>query len=317
MADCVGPWNIASFSAARYALVGMNISVPLTEASSISIGATLESAAQVIDRVDARLLLQHALGVEHAHLITHRDDPIAKATHAAFLGLIAQRCKGVPIAYITGRREFFGVDFSVTPAVLIPRPETELLVELALEHISESAQARILELGTGSGAIAISIAKLRPNSSIVAVDISSSALAIACDNAARILGLPCPARIQFLQSDWFEGLAGQRFDLVVCNPPYVADADPHLAQGDLRFEPSGALLGGRDGLEAIRSIVSRAQSHLLPGGWIMLEHGYDQAEQCRVLASQAGFSRVATHADLAGIPRVLTAAQNQAAQSLA
>ena len=281
-------------------------SSPLAE-SSTSIDATLELAAQVIDRVDARLLLQHTLGVEHAHLITHRHDPVAIAAHAAFLALVAQRRDGMPIAYITRRREFFGVDFTVTPAVLIPRPETELLVELALEQILESAQARILDLGTGSGAIAISIAKLRPNSSIVAVDLSSSALAVARDNAARILGRPCPARIRFLQSDWFEALAGQRFDLVVCNPPYVADADPHLVQGDLRFEPSGALLGGRDGFEAIRKVVSHTPPHLLPGGWIMMEHGYDQAEQCRALASQAGFSSVATYPDLAGIPRVLTA----------
>ena len=288
----------------------------MAKPTSLRIDETLERAAEVIERVDARLLLQHTLGVEHAHLITHREDPIGNAAQAAFLGLVAQRREGTPIAYITGQREFFGLEFSVTPAVLIPRPETELLVELALEHISESAPARILDLGTGSGAIAISIAKLRPNSRIVAVDTSQSALAVARDNAARLLGRPCPARIQFLQGDWFDGLAGQRFDLIVCNPPYVADTDPHLLQGDLRFEPRGALLGGYDGLEAIRRIMSRARAHLLPGGWFMMEHGYDQADQCRALALQVGFSTIATHADLAGIPRVLTGTCNQPTPSV-
>ncbi len=205
-----------------------------------------------------------------------------------------------PSAYIVGRREFFGLEFLTTPAVLIPRPETELLVELALARIPENQPCRVLDLGTGSGAIAISIAMNRLSAVVTAVDQSREALGMARENAVR-LGVP---DLRLLQSNWFSTLTGEVFDLIVSNPPYVEAADPHLKQGDVRFEPLSALASGADGLDDIRRIAAAVPQHLKPGGWLLFEHGYNQGESCREILVQQGFSAVETFRDLAGLERV-------------
>jgi release factor glutamine methyltransferase len=212
---------------------------------------------------------------------------------------LERRAAGEPIAYLTGACEFYGLEFRVTPAVLIPRPETELLVDLALERLPAAGRARVLDLGTGSGCIAVTLAHLRPQLEVWAADVSPAALEVARDNARRLL-----APVRFRRSDWLAGQAGERFDLILANPPYVAAHDPHLSQGDLRFEPACALVAGEDGLDDIRRIVAAAPAHLAPGGWLLFEHGYDQARRCRALLAAAGFARVASWRDLAGIERV-------------
>jgi len=252
-------------------------------------------------RLEAQVLLSHALHQPRAWLIAHDRDILGAAQVDVFTTLLERRLAGEPIAYITGEREFYGLSFKVTPAVLIPRPETELLVELALAQLPEGQALRVLDLGTGSGAIAIAIAKHRPQATVNAVDISPAALEVARENA-RQLNLP---NVHFIPSTWFSALPPQeKFDVIVSNPPYIAERDPHLAQGDLRFEPVAALASGKDGLDDIRAIVAGAPSHLAPGGWLLFEHGYDQAEACRELLQQAGFLAVSSSADLAGIERV-------------
>lgn len=269
-----------------------------------------------LDPVDARALLRHVLGVDDARLIAHPGQALTSAQRARFSALVARRRAGEPVAYITGLREFFSLEFKVTPAVLIPRPETELLVEFALERIGPDEVCRVLDLGTGSGCVAVCIAKHRPLAQVVAVDSSAAALAVARDNAQRLLGgfseTPSPLRgkggdggdLRFVQSDWFSALAGQRFDLIVSNPPYVAAGDPHLAQSDLRFEPAAALAAGADGLDCIRLIVAAAPKYLSDGGWLAFEHGYDQSQRCRELLAGAGFTQIFSRRDLAGIERV-------------
>lgn len=210
-----------------------------------------------------------------------------------------RRAAGEPIAYLTGACEFYGLEFRVTPSVLIPRPETELLVDLVLERLPGAGRARVLDLGTGSGCIAVTLAHLRPRLEVWAADASPAALEVARDNARRL-----DATVRLLRSDWLAALAGERFDLILANPPYVAAGDPHLSQGDLRFEPASALVAGEDGLNDIRRIVAAAPAHLVPGGWLLFEHGYDQGQRCRTLLAQAGFARVASWRDLAGIERV-------------
>ena len=249
-----------------------------------------------LDALDARVLLRTVLGVDDAYLIAHADDEVSAQHEAAFRALAARRSAGEPVAYLVGEREFYGHAFTVTPAVLIPRPETELLVELALQHTPQ----RVLDLGTGSGCIAISIALARPDAQVVAVDLSAAALQVARDNAARFNAHNVTCR----QSRWFDALRGERYELIVSNPPYVAAGDAHLAQGDLRFEPDGALASGADGLADIRVIVAGARAHLAPGGRLLFEHGYDQAPRCRELLHQAGFVAVQSWRDLAGIERV-------------
>lgn len=257
-------------------------------------------AASALDAVDTRVLMRHAFGVDAAWLIAHATDALTAGQRAAFSALAARRHAGEPVAYITGTREFYGREFAVTPAVLIPRPETELLVEWALEKIAPRAEAHVLDLGTGSGCIAISIACERPRASVMAVDQSAAALEVARSNAQRN-GV---SNVSFLRSDWFSALGAQRFDCIVANPPYIADGDAHLAQGDLRFEPAAALSSGRDGLDAIRLIVAQALPYLQAGGWLALEHGYDQAAQCRQLLEEAGYTQVFSQCDLAGIERI-------------
>ena len=261
----------------------------------MTVAEALDAARASIPMREARLLLCHVLGLTAATLAAHPEQKVSPADTAAFRALAARRAAGEPIAYLTGRREFYGLDFRVTPDVLIPRAETELLVDLALEAQAE----RILDLGAGSGCLAIAVAKHRPQAEVTAVDAAAAALEVARDNAARH-----GVRLRFLQGDWFAPLAGARFDLILANPPYVAESDPHLAQGDLRFEPVGALLAGPDGLREIRRIVAAAPAHLEPGGRLWLEHGYDQAQAVAVLLEQAGFTDIEQRRDLAGILRV-------------
>ena len=256
-------------------------------------------AAQ-LDPVDARALLRHALSVDAAYLITHSTQLLSDTQSEFFAALTARRGAGEPVAYIVGRREFFSLEFKVTPAALIPRPETELLVEFALDKTTADGECGILDLGTGSGCIAISIAKQRPRAQVVAVDSSAAALALARANARR----HAVANLDLVHGDWFSALAGRRFDVVVANPPYVATSDPHLRQGDLRFEPVAALAGGADGLDCIRLIVASAPQYLNIGGWLAFEHGYDQAARCRRYLEDAGYDEVFSRADLAGIERV-------------
>jgi release factor glutamine methyltransferase len=253
-----------------------------------------------IDDIDARMLLQHVLDVGHAHLIAHPAQHLTVAQAQAFRLLAAQRARGEPVAYLTGRREFYSLDFTVTPAVLIPRPETELLVDLSLARIPLDFPYRILDLGTGSGAIALTIAKHRPLATITAVDISADAIAVAKINATQLN----IRNVRIIVGDWFRQLGDERFDLIVSNPPYVAEGDPHLSRGDLRYEPGPALAAGRGGLECIESIAACAPAHLAPKGVLLLEHGYDQASACRQLLSKAGFGGVFSLPDIAGIQRV-------------
>jgi release factor glutamine methyltransferase len=252
--------------------------------------------------IEVRALLRHLLKVEDVHLIAHGDAVLSAEHEAAFRNLVARRAAGEPIAYITGRREFYGIEFRVTPAVLIPRPETELLVECALDELRPDHEARVLDLGTGSGCVAIAIARERPRAQVTAVDASVDALAVARENA-RLLAVP---NIEFLKSDWFAAVMG-RYDLIVANPPYVAAGDPHLDQGDLRFEPQCALSAGRDGFDAISTIVAGAAFHLERSGLLALEHGHDQAERCREILKDAGLEMVCSRRDLSGIERISAA----------
>lgn len=249
-------------------------------------------------RRDAEVLLGHVLGVERSALYAFPERRVAPPLCARYRALLAARRRGEPVAYLIGRREFWSLSLCVSPAVLIPRPETECLVEVALE-LPLPADARVVDLGTGSGAVALALARERPGWRIVAVDCSPAAVALARHNAAR-LGLE---RVEVRESDWFAAAAGP-YHLVVSNPPYVAAGDPHLAQGDLRFEPPEALVAGADGLAALREIVASAPRHLLPGGWLAVEHGADQGRAVHGLFTAAGFESVATHCDLAGRPRV-------------
>ena len=255
--------------------------------------------------VDAQVLLAHRLGQDRAWLIAHGDDALTRAQSDAFLALARRRRDGEPVAYLTGRREFWGLPLSVSPAVLIPRPETETLVELALARLPKDREVRVLDLGTGSGAIALAIAHDRPQATILAVDVSDDALVVACANARRLN----ITNVEFAQSNWYDDVASTwrdaPFDLVASNPPYIAAGDPHLGEGDVRFEPALALTPGGDGLDAIRRIVAGAPAYFAPGGTLVVEHGYDQADAVRALFVAAGFTDLVTVRDLAGIPRVV------------
>jgi release factor glutamine methyltransferase len=261
----------------------------------------LEAAGHVEARLEARLLLAQALdGVSHAWLITHQDEALAPERQTMFESLLRRRLAGEPLAYVLGEREFYGLKLAVTSATLIPRPDTETLVEAALEHMPLQIALAVLDLGTGSGAIALAIAAQRPLARVLAVDRSDAALQVARANAGR-LGLE---RVEFRHGDWFSSSAGQRFDLIVSNPPYIAEHDPHLDQGDLRHEPRSALVAAGNGLEDIRRIAETAPAHLQAGGWLMLEHGHDQADAVASLLEGAGFGQIAHRTDLAGIRRV-------------
>ena len=266
-----------------------------------SVSQLLADARGRIDPGEATLLLLHVLERPRAWLYAH-DDALPQPEEAArFQDLVTRRMQGEPVAYLTGSRGFWTLELAVTPDTLIPRPETELLVEQALERLEADGIVRVADLGTGSGAIALAVAAERPGARVVATDRSEAALAVARANAAAN-GLG--GRVEFRTGDWFAPLAGERYDLVASNPPYIAEGDPHLEQGDLRHEPPTALSSGHDGLDAIRAIVAAAPGHLLPGGWLLLEHGFDQGPAVRALLAAAGLAEVATVADLEGRDRV-------------
>jgi len=268
------------------------------------IRTALAEAARQLDgdsaRFEAELLLLHVLGRPRVALYTHADEALSDADAAAFDTLVQRRRSGEPVAYLTGRRGFWNLDLAVNAATLIPRPETELLVELALQRIPADESFDVADLGTGSGAIALAIASERPLACVWATDASAEALRTAQANAQR-LGL---RNLRFVQGDWCAALEGAPMDLIVSNPPYIAAGDPHLGQGDLRFEPLSALASGKDGLDDIRRIVSAALLHLRPGASLLFEHGQDQGQAVRKLLIAAGYLHVATARDLEGRDRV-------------
>ena len=257
----------------------------------MTVADALRGAA--IDAREARILLAAATGFSQASVMAYPERALPGDAEARFGQFVARRRRGEPVAYILGRKEFYGLELAVNPAVLIPRPETELLIELALQRIFASA----VDLGTGSGAIALALKRQRPGARVVAVDSSAAALVVAKRNAVA-LGVD----VEFHHGEWFGPLQGTRFDLIVTNPPYVAKGDPHLA--DLAFEPPGALLAGPDGLDAIRVIAACAPAHLAEGGAILIEHGKGQDRAVRELLARQGLEEVRTWPDLAGIPRV-------------
>lgn len=264
-----------------------------------TIAAALGRARQSIDARDASVLLCHLLGCNTAFLAAHRDDDVDATKMREYVALVERRRAGEPIAYLTGEREFYGRLFHVGPGVLIPRPETELIIDIVRQKFAREAGIRILDLGTGSGCLAVTLALQFPHAEVTAVDVSMQAIEIARGNARAL-----DAAINFRESDWFAALADERFDLIVSNPPYIAQHDPHLGQGDLRFEPMGALAAGPDGLEAIRRIARDALLHLTSGGWLVFEHGYDQAAAARALLTENGYWSVEQFCDIAGIVRV-------------
>lgn len=276
-----------------------------------SVHALLVSAARRLTqssspKLDAEVLMMRLLGVNRAWLYAHPEQVLAPKAAAAYDTLVDARQRGMPVAYLTGEREFFSRAFRVTPDTLIPRPDTERLIDATLQ-MKLPEHARVLDLGTGSGAIAITLALECPAWDVTASDASEAALAVARDNAARL-----GACVRFAAGDWYAAIgADERFDLVISNPPYIAADDVHLGEGDVRFEPRRALVADEDGLADIRRIVAGACAHLLPGGWLIVEHGWQQGEAVRAIAAAAGFAPVKTLDDLAGNPRALLAGWQQ------
>ncbi len=256
-----------------------------------------------LPRLEAELLLAHALGWSRTRLHTWPETRPAEQKCERYRSWVEQRAAGEPIAYLTGVREFWSLELTVTPDTLIPRPETELLVELALARIPTDAEWTIADLGTGSGAIALALATERPRCRIIATDRSAAALEVASANAWRHR----LDRVHFHHGDWWQPLHGQRFHLVASNPPYVASGDPHLDRGDLPHEPRAALAAGPDGLDSLRTLATGCRDHLHPGGWLLLEHGFDQGAAVRALLCAAGLTEVNTHCDLAGLERATAA----------
>lgn len=272
-----------------------------------TVRALLDEGARALPGADARreaaLLLRHALSVSDAWLVAHADDVVDPAQAVALHALLERRARGEPVAYLIGTRGFHDLELEVSPDVLIPRPETELLVELALQRISIDADCAVADLGVGSGAIALAIAKARPRARVLATDASAAALAVARRNAERNrIG-----NVAFARGDWCAALGDAHFHVIVSNPPYIAEHDPHLHQGDLRFEPPAALSSGADGLDAIRAIIRDARAHLHAGGWLLFEHGWEQGGEVRALLQQPGWHGVFTARDLEGRERATCA----------
>lgn len=264
-----------------------------------SIGAALALARGRLPASEARLFLREILGCTAAQIAAYPERALAAGQAGRFVELLTRRVAGEPVAYLLGEREFYGRRFGVSPAVLIPRPETELVVDLVLARVVPGSTPAILDLGTGSGALAVTLALEIPAAQVTAVDFSPSALDVARANAVALA-----APVRFVESDWFAALEAARFDFIVSNPPYIAENDPHLAQGDVRFEPATALAAGPTGLDDLRRISAAAPGFLAAGGWLMMEHGYDQAAAVRDLLVAAGFVEVASAQDLAGIERI-------------
>ena len=265
-----------------------------------SVGAALALARGRLPASEARLLLREILGCTAAQIAAYPERALAAGQAGRFVELLTRRVAGEPVAYLLGEREFYGRRFGVSPAVLIPRPETELVVDLVLARVAPGSAPAILDLGTGSGALAVTLALEIPAAQVTAVDFSPAALTVARANAAALA-----ASVRCVESDWFAALdAAAGFDFIVSNPPYIAENDPHLAQGDVRFEPATALASGPAGLDDLRRITAAAPGFLAAGGWLMMEHGYDQAAAVRALLVAAGFVEVASAQDLAGIERI-------------
>ena len=254
-------------------------------------------------QLDAELLLCHVLSVERSYLYTWPEKTLTPVQYTKFLTLVQRRDQGEPIAYLIGTRAFWSLDFDVTPAVLIPRPETELLVETTLQLLANQTTANILELGTGSGAIVCSLAHEKPGCQFVATDLSKSALAIAQSNVQKHQ----LNNITFIQGNWFDPVPEQRFAIIISNPPYITINDPHLNEGDCRFEPQNALTSGQTGLEALETIISCAKDYLVRDGWVLLEHGYNQAPDVAELFTKYNFQSIIHRCDFAGIKRVTLA----------
>jgi release factor glutamine methyltransferase len=272
----------------------------------VSIRKLLEQATRLLNtesaRLDAEVLLGHVLRQARSHFHAWPEKLLPAASRKHFDQLLQRRLKGEPVAYLTGEREFWSLPLTVTTDTLIPRPETETLVARALQQIPADRPQTIADLGTGSGAIALAIARERPQCRIIATDIATAAIEVAHSNARR-LGIHS---IEFRTGNWCKPLTGMRFDMIVSNPPYIATTDPHLESGDVRFEPRTALASGPQGMDDLTAIAQCAINHLLPGGWLLMEHGYDQGELTRQLLEATGFIEVITYTDDAGLERVIT-----------
>ena len=265
--------------------------------------AAVEQVRRRVPRLDARLLIQHLLGITHAQYLADPDRTLSADEVEAFMTLVLRRERGEPVAYLVGEKDFYSRSFRVTADVLIPLPDTELIVTLALKRVKALVWPRVLDLGTGSGAIAVTLACEHPEAQVTAVDVSAAALVVAQGNAERLGG-----KLRFVESDWFSALGSgdncETFDLIVANPPYVAARDPHLLQDGLPFEPDLALTDGADGLSCIRRIIADAPRHLVAGAPLLIEHGYDQAEAVRALFAAGGYVDISTWQDLSGVDRV-------------
>jgi release factor glutamine methyltransferase len=272
----------------------LSIAQALKDASK-ALAETSDSA-----RLDAEVLLRHVLNCSATHLIAWPEKLLDEKQIQTFRLLIEQRQAGTPIAYLTGHKEFWSLDFKVTAATLIPRPDTEILVEFVLNQFSDRKKLNLVDLGTGSGAIAIAIASEKPGWEITATDISDEALAVARENA-RTHQI---TNIKFVESNWFKQLSGQLFDLIISNPPYIAAQDEHLSQGDVRFEPASALISGETGMDDIQHITSQSIEYLNPGGWLAFEHGYNQKQQVSDCLNHHHFQNITPLKDLSGKPRV-------------
>lgn len=282
---------------------------------SQTLRAAVEQVRRRVPRLDARLLMQHLLGITHAQYLADPDRALSADEVEAFMTLVLRRERGEPVAYLLGEKDFYSRSFRVTADVLIPRPDTELIVTLALKRLKVLAWPRVLDLGTGSGAIAVTLACEHPEAQVTAVDVSPAALAVAQGNAERLGG-----KVRFVESDWFAALGSsdncgahcETFDVIVANPPYVAARDPHLLQDGLPFEPDLALTDGADGLSCIRRIVADTPAHLVAGGVLLIEHGYDQAVAVRALLATGPFADISTWQDLSGVDRVTGACLSSA-----